>query len=177
MVLPRVVQHRNVMALTWRLSRFTAMSHCFFEPARFDEVRYAGKWAFARVEDGYVGVYSQHGYRRDVPGQYRGRELVCRAPENTWIVEAGRKADWGSFDAFAAALSAAKIEATAGMLQYESPSVGRFVTGWEATPTVNDMPIRLRGYPLVESPWGYSAYGSGALTLRYRGEEREIWLY
>jgi hypothetical protein len=175
LVLPRVIQHRNVMSLTWRLTPYAGMSHCFLEPSRFDEVRYAGNWAFARVEDGYVGVYSTNGYRHDVPGEYRGRELVCHSPQNTWLAECGRKADWGSFDKFVSALTAARVDVAGETVAYHSPSAGKFVTGWDVTPTVDGQPIRLRGFPLVESEWGYSEFGSGLLTIRYGGEERELW--
>ena len=61
--LPRVIQHRNVMSLTWRLTEYAWMTHCFFEQERFDEVRFEGNWAFGRVGQGYVGIYSQHGMR------------------------------------------------------------------------------------------------------------------
>jgi hypothetical protein len=173
--LPRVVQHRNVLALTWRLSEFAWMTHCFFERARFDEARFVGNWAFARVGDGYAGIWSQHGFVVGDSGQYAGRELLCHASENTWLVECGRAADWGSFDAFVTALTRAEIVARDGVLTYPSPSIGRFVTGWDVQPTVEGQPIALRGYPLVESPWARSAFGSGELAITYGDERYEIW--
>lgn len=182
--LPRVVQYRNVMALTWRLtSPFAWMTHCFFEPARFAEVRFVNKWAFARVGQGYVGIYSQNGFAVGDFGQYAGRELICRARENTWLAECGREADWGSFDAFVAALTKSKVEsrmstvegALGGALVYHSPSIGEFVTGWDVAPTVNGVPLQLHGYPLVDSPWATSAFGSGEMTLCYGDETYEIW--
>jgi hypothetical protein len=172
---PRAVQYRNVLALTFRLNEFTWMSHCWFEPARYDELRREGNWLFARSGKGYVGVYSEHGIKPGEWGQYAGRELVCEARENTWLVECGREADWGSFDAFVRALSAALIESRDGALTYQSPSIGRFVTGWEVTPTLNGQPIQLHGYALLDSPWGQSRYGSGEMTLRYGDEEYTIW--
>jgi hypothetical protein len=42
-------------------------------------------------------------------------------------------------------------------------------------PTVNGEPIALHGYPLVDSPWAYSAFGSGELTIRYGDETYELW--
>jgi hypothetical protein len=173
--LPRVIQERNVMALTWRLPAQAWMSHCFFEPEHFDEVRFDGNWVFGRIGAGYVGIYSQNGLSVGDSGQYAGRELVCTARENTWLVECGREADWSSFDAFVDALSVAAIEVKDGAIAYASPSIGRFVTGWEVAPTVNGEPIKLKGYPLVDSPWAYSAFGSGELTIRYEGREHEIW--
>ena len=173
--LPRVVQERNVLALTWRLGDWAWMTHCFFERERFDETRLAGNWAFGRVGRGYVGIWSQHGLAVGTEGQYAGRELLCHAPENTWLVECGREADWGSFDAFVAALTAAPIGADGDIVTYDSPSIGRFITGWEATPTLDGRPIALHGYPLVDSPWAQSAFGSGELTIRHGDEEYEIW--
>ncbi|MGN6562367.1 MAG: hypothetical protein ACTHMU_06880, partial [Thermomicrobiales bacterium] len=58
---------------------------------------------------------------------------------------------------------------------YDSPSIGRFVTGWDVSPTVNGTPIVLHGYPLVDSPWANSAFGSGELTIRYGDEAYELW--
>ena len=98
------------MALSWKLTWRAWMSHCFFEPERFDEVRFSGNWVFARCGKGYVGIYSQNGMVAGADGQYAGRELQCAAAENTWLVECGREADWGSFDAFVAALTGAAID-------------------------------------------------------------------
>lgn len=173
--LPRVVQYKNVMALTWRLPEYAWMSHCFFEQGRFDEVRFQGNWAFGRVGEGYVGIFSQNGMVVGDYGQYAGRELICYAEQNTWLVECGREADWGSFARFVDALTSAQIEADDGALSYASPSIGKFLTGWEVTPTVNDEAIQLSGYPLVDSPWAYSAFGSGELAIRYGDEVYEIW--
>ena len=174
--LPRVIQHRNVMSLTWRLTWRAWMSHCFFEQERFDEVRFGGKWAFGRVGRGYVGIYSQNGFTVGNEGQYAGRELQCAAQENTWLVECGREADWGSFDAFVAGLQAAEIVAQEDALLYVSPSVGRFVTGWDVKPTINGAAIQLHGYPMVDSPWAHADFGSGEMVIRHGEDVYELWL-
>jgi hypothetical protein len=179
--LPRVVQHQNVLALTWRLPRLGWMSHCFFEPARFDEVRFVdatlpgARWSCARVGDGYVGILSTGGVEVGGTGQYAGRELICEAEETTWLVECGRAADWGSFDAFEAALRGATISAMDGIVRYVSPSQGVFVTGWDVVPTVEGQPLQLNGYPLVDSAWAHSDFGSGELRIRFEGELYDIW--
>ena len=179
--LPRVVQHQNVLALTWRLPRLGWMSHCFFEPARFDEVRFVdstlpdARWACARVGDGYVGILSTGGLEVGGTGQYAGRELICEAEETTWLVECGRAADWGSFDAFETALGGAAVSIVEGVVRYASPSQGVFVTGWDVVPTVEGKPLKLHGYPLVESAWAHSDFGSGEMRIRYEGEDYEIW--
>jgi hypothetical protein len=173
--LPRLIQHKNVMALTWRLSPFAWMSHCWLEPARFDEVHVEDHWAFARVGNGYVGIYSQHGLQWGTYGQYAGRELQCPARENTWLVECGRQADWGSFEAFMQTLRSARVVEKDGAIHYQSPSVGEFITGWDVPPTVAGQPIQLHGYPLYSSPWAQSKFGEGLMTITYANEEYEIW--
>jgi hypothetical protein len=190
--LPRVIQHKNVMSLTFRLNDFTWMSHAWFPQERFDEVRFIGNWVFVRVQRGYVGIYSQNGMKVGDEGQYAGRELQCAARENTWLVECGREADWRSFDAFVNALSAAHIttdkielngrthsqrpfDPISSGVMFESPSVGRFVTGWDVVPTINDAPIQLSRYPLVDSAWAHSDFGSGEMVLRYGDAVYELW--
>ena len=174
--LPRVIQHRNVVGLTFRLAQHGWMSHCFFDPARFDEVRFVGRWVFARAGDGYVGIWSQHSCYVGRYGQYAGRELICEAPENTWLAECGRAVDWTNFDAFVVGLSSAAIGATDDSVAYDSPSIGRFVTGWDVQPAVNGQPIQLHGYPLVDSAWAHSEFGSGKLLIQYGGERYEVWI-
>lgn len=174
--LPRAIQYRQVLALSYRLTDLAWMTHCFFEQGRFDEVRFAGNWAFARAEQAYVAIFSQHGLRVGDTGQYAGRELVCSARANTWLAECGRAADWGSFDAFVTAILAAPLHADGDTVTYHSPSIGRFVTGWDITPTVNGEPIPLRGYPLVDSPWAQSRFGSGEYVIRYGDQQYELWL-
>jgi hypothetical protein len=62
-----------------------------------------------------------------------------------------------------------------GAITYDSPSIGRFVTGWDVTPTVNGEPIPLSRYPLVDSAWAHAEFGSGEMTLRYGDEVYELW--
>lgn len=173
--LPRVIQHHNVMSLTWRLNEMAWMTHCFFEQERFDKVAFEGKWVFARKGAGYIGIWAQNGMEVGNYGQYAGRELICYAPENTWLIECGREADWGSFKAFVQAVKSASIAAKGGEVIYDSPSIGRFVTGWDAQPTVADEPVQTRDYPLLESPFGESRYGSGEMTLRYGADKLRLY--
>ena len=42
-------------------------------------------------------------------------------------------------------------------------------------PTVDGRPIALRGYPLVDSAWAQSAFGSGELAITYGDERYEVW--
>lgn len=179
--LPRLVQHRNIMALTWRLTKYAWMSHCLFEKEKFDEVRSKNGWMFARVADGYVALTAiDHNTGLvDVvegeDGQYAGRELQCKAPEHTWVIECGRRAGWGSFDAFVEAIAKARLEVKDGVVNYDSPSAGLFVTGWDVAPSVKGETLQLHGYPMVGGGWAEAAFGSGEMKAQYEGEIEEWW--
>ncbi|GAB4109975.1 MAG: hypothetical protein Fur005_19150 [Roseiflexaceae bacterium] len=174
--LPRVISYRNLVAFHWRLNQFAWMTHCLFEQDRFDQVEFRGNWAFARAEDGYVAIWASGGLRIGRGGQYSNRELVCDARVVTWLAECGRAADWGSFEQFIAAISSSVIESDGTTLRYHSPSQGVLVSGWDGQPTINGQAISLHGYPLLESPWGTSRFGSGEMVLRYAEQEHELWL-
>ncbi len=173
--LPRVVQHRNVLALVYRLSERAWMSHCYFDVHQFDEVRAAGNWVFGRKGSGYVAIYSQQGMAIATTGPCAGRELQCASHENVWLAECGSESRWKSFDSFVSAISAAGLRNDAGALVYDSPSIGTIRVGWDVAPTLNGKAIQLRGYPLVESDWAYSRFGSGEMRLQYQDQVRELW--
>ena len=173
--LPRVIQTGNVMSLSWRLTKFAWMSHCMFEQERFDEVRFVNGWAFARVGDGYVAIYATGGLEVAASGQYAGRELQCLAKEHTWLVECNRRADWGSFEAFVSRIALAVVNVENGVVTYQSPSVGKFVTGWDVQPSVDGQPVPIKGYPMIDSAWGHADFGSGELHLTYGDLEYDLW--
>lgn len=172
--LPRAIQYRNVLALVWKQNEFSWMTHCFFEVSKFDEVRFKGKWAFGKVEDGYIGIFSQNGMYLEQQGKYARRELICPAASNIWLIECGSKTDWGSFEKFIETLSSTQIIERDDSIVYLSPSIGKFTVGWDIEPTVEDTPIKLRDYPLIISNYAYSEFGSGSIKINYKNEKLEL---
>jgi hypothetical protein len=120
-------------------------------------------------------VWSENGYGVGRLGAYAGRELICRARENAWIVECGRKKDNGSFGEFMNAIVATKPHRKDGQLVYASPSVGEIVFGWTGPATVNGNARHLSGYPLVDSPFAQSAFGSGEMVLKHGDGVEELF--
>jgi hypothetical protein len=172
---PRVFGEKNVAILHYQNDEITWMTHLFFERDRFDEVVEKAGWLFAKKEDGYVAVWSENGYGVGRLGAYAGRELICRARENAWIVECGRKKDNGSFGEFMNAIVATKPHRKDGQLVYASPSVGEIVFGWTGPATVNGNARALSGYPLVDSPFAQSAFGSGEMVLKHGDGVEELF--
>jgi len=170
--LPRAFGARNAAVLLFRPGFAGWMSHVYFERDRFDAVEKKAGWLFAKKNRAFVGLWSEHGFEVGQSGPYAGRELICRALENAWIVEAGREADWGSFARFVDAVSEIRPHRKDGQIMYDSPGAGQIQMGWEGPILLNGKVVNL-DYPLLDSPFGESAYGSGRMRL-FCGQEEAV---
>lgn len=172
---PRVFGEKNVAILLYRNDQITWMTHLFFERDRFGKVVEKEGWLFAKKEDGYVAIWSENGYEVGRLGAYAGREMLCRAAENAWIVECGRKADNGSFEDFVASILDTKPVCQDGQITYASPSIGKVVFGWTGPATVDGTVRALSDYPLVDSLFAQSSFGSGEMVLKHGDIVEELY--
>lgn len=171
--LPRVFGERNVAVLLFRTGPAGWMSHCYFERDRFDELVERDGWLFARKGDGYIALWSENGFEVGTRGQYAGRELICRARTNAWVVEAGRRADCGEFAHFMNAIVPRMPRVDGETVAYRSPSVGTIRMGWNGPITLNGGAVDLN-YPLLDGPHGYAERGSGTLLIRLGDNELKL---
>jgi hypothetical protein len=189
---PRTAQHENVAVHLYApqylpatfapldaLTGYEPYSHAYLPQDHFDEVARDGHWTFARFRDGYVGLYSwrlaefvDHGPEVPTNGMTLPFDLVAAGgPDNVWIVECGRAADWGSFQAFQDELRAAPVAVTAvttGLpdgaqppffeVAYESPSQGAIEFSWTGPLRVAGQEIAITGYPRMSNPWAEIAF-------------------
>lgn len=189
---PRSAQHENVAVHLYApqyvevsppldsLSRYEPYTHAFVPQDHFDEVVRDGNWTFVRFRDGYAGLYSwrlaefvDHGPEVPAGGLTLPFDLIASGgPDNVWIVEAGRAADWGSFAAFRAALAAASVEVTpitTGLpsnarppffeVRYQSPSQGEIEFSWTGPLRVAGVEIPITDYPRMDNPWTRIEFG------------------
>lgn len=154
---------------------YEAMTHAYFPQDQFDEVEQVGSWTFGRRGEGYVALYSWRPTRWQ---EYPAEELdllanarpVTRSfdlqapggPNNVWIVECGRQADQGSFEAFRDAILGAELVVVprpGGVgrpvfdVLYDSPSQGLLSFGWERPFVVRGEEVDLHPTPRVDNPW------------------------
>jgi hypothetical protein len=162
------------------LSRYEPYTHAFVPQDHFDEVVRDGHWTFVRFRDGYAGLYSwrlaefvDHGPEVPTNGMALPWDLIAPGgPDNVWIVECGRAADWGSFEAFQDAVRAAAVTVTpvtAGLpagavppffsVAYQSPSQGPVEFSWTGPLRVAGQEVPITGYPRMENPWTHIEFG------------------
>lgn len=171
--LPRVGQHRNVAVILHHVPQDDARpySHAYFPRAAFDQVDVHGNWVFARKEQGYLALYSQHAARWTEQGAYAGIDLRANAPDNIWICEMGNAVSSGSYENFMAAVRAAPVEISGLNVLYQSPALGAVRFGWTGPLTVAGQDIELHGYPRFDNPYCQAEPGLRRYTIRHGDDE------
>lgn len=178
-VMPRATQHRNVLVCIYHVPPDDAFpfSHAYFPRAAFDEVVERGNWVFARKDDGYIALYSQHPVRwlADIDGVIV--EARADASDNVWLIEMGRRADWGDFAAFVEAIALSPVDCGGLHIGYESPSLGPLDFGWTGPLHIAGQVIALHDYPRFDNPYCQCTFtapqihirrGAASLTLDFR---------
>ena len=161
-------------------------THAYFPTERFDEVRQVGGWTLGRSGDGYVALWSWRPteWRTHDPaetftnGLTQPFDLVAPGgATNVWISEVGDAARWGSFDAFADAVTAAPITVTDlgrgadGLadgfdVSYSSPTQGDMAFSWTGPLTVDGAEVDLHPDARIDNPFATVAVGSDRIHIR-----------
>jgi hypothetical protein len=173
--------------------KYEPYTHAYVPQDHFDEVVQQGSWTFTRKGDGYAALYSY------LPTEWiindpnvvatngMTKPFDLRAPggpDNVWILECGRAADWGSFDAFRAAIAAAAVTVAprppVGNLldgfdvTYASPSQGLLTFGWHAPFTRDGVEVPIRDYPRRDNLWSQTPYASTQTSIDVDGYRVDI---
>ena len=93
-----------------------------------------------------------------------------------WITEVGDAGPWGSFDAFAAAVTASAVEVTdlgdtrtarpRGFdVTYVSPSQGEMAFSWTGPLTVDGTEVALHGTARIDNPFTQAEEGATRITV------------
>jgi hypothetical protein len=182
--MPRTAQHHNVAIhiyspayapptdpLLGPIFGYLNETHAYFPQDHFDRVVQVGGWTLGAKGDGYVALWSQRPtvWRTYDPNVVATRGLVQPfdlvaegSAQNVWVVEVGRRADAGDFDAFVASIVAAPIEVVrpggaegnGARVRYVSPSQGELVFSARLGLRVAGTDVPLKGHPRLSSTWG-----------------------
>lgn len=199
--MPRTAQHENVAVhiytpqypasspAPFTFFRYQLYTHAYFPQDHFDEVVQVpatpeGTWTIGRLGDGYVALFSYRPVEWIVydptviatNGMIKPFDLRANGgPNNVWIAECGRAADWGSFAAFRDAIAAARVDVTPlGSLSsvntsfdvaYRSPSQGAMSFGWEKPLTVDGATIPQSDFLRFDNPFAQTEYNTQQATI------------
>lgn len=170
-VLPKVVQHRNVLIALHRVRPVPIYDqppwfheprvHAWFPQGMFDRFEQRGHWCFGRKNDAYIGlraVTQQTPHWRPADpavasllGTDAPYEWNIDETDVAFICELGSAATHGSFESFCDQLTAASVEGNVNHLRYNSPTIGSLQTGWHVGLHLNGVNIPLRNHALLQN--------------------------
>jgi hypothetical protein len=184
-VLPKVVQHRNVLIALHRVRPCPIYDqppwyredrvHAWFPRGAFDEVIERDGWCFGRKECGFVGLRPLKPAVWVPPAPELAKrvgsddpyEWVVADTDVAWVCELGSERSDGRFADFVERLARARVEGGVEHVAFESPTLGRVETGWGKGLTVAGRPIELHDYPRFDNPYCRVPFGSREALLDF----------
>jgi hypothetical protein len=164
-VLPKVVQHRNVLIALHRVRPCPILGdapwfrqdrvHAWFPRGAFDEVVERAGWCCARKDGGYIGLrpLAAADWLPPQPdlcariGSDQPYEWNVAGTDVAWICEMGSAQSHGPFASFVERLAAARVAGDVDQVIFDSPSLGLVETGWRRGLSVAGRSIPLRSTP------------------------------
>lgn len=163
-------QHGSAVLAIWDIppAQKYQFIHAYLPKAAFDEVIEADGWIFARKGEALAALFLHGGYEWTSTGNEAGREVVSQGAKKASVFEAGRLADFGSFENFRQQIAANTIEFDPDTmtLSYHSSRNGHIRIGPSGLREVDGAPADL-DYPTYASPYLISAWDSGVARLSH----------
>lgn len=172
--LPRAAQVKNVVIVIYKITRRPALyvpnqdffTHAWFPRDFFDEVVERTGWIFARKNDGYLALHSQHPYNWQTEnGEDCNREIIVKSPHNVWLCEMGKRLDNGSFNNFIELICNSELNFSRLHVTYHSPSQGRLSFGWDGDLRQNGKVVPLDNYPRYSNPYSDAGFPSDEIII------------
>ncbi|HSN84053.1 MAG TPA: hypothetical protein VLS88_15845 [Polyangiales bacterium] len=188
--MPRAIQVKNVVISIYDVETGPGLyvesqllfTHAFLSKAKFDEAYKEDGWFFARKGDGYLALWTSDPDAdwspADAPwlnpehAEFGEYEIIADGEKTIWICELGSASEYGSFDAFKTAIADAPLAADASALtvDYQSPSQGRLVMGWDGPLTQNGTELVVDGFPRYGNPYAAAEFPGSVISFEHAGE-------
>jgi hypothetical protein len=147
-VMPRAVQHHNVLVCVYHLPENDAFpfSHAYLPRDAFDELVERDHWVCARR------------WASD-------EEIRVDVPDNVWLCEMGDRAQWGTFARFVEAVTSAQVACDGLQVRFVSPSLGSVAFGWTGPLLVAGRPVPVHGYGRFDNPYCQNEFGAPEIVI------------
>jgi hypothetical protein len=170
---PRIAQHGDVLIALYDLTRHDhrmPFTHAYFPLYAFDDYALrensAGHvWAFAKKDDGYIGLTASQPLTLMERGPGAYRELRAQGDPCVWVCQTGRRAIDGTFDAFQTRLL--ELTMDLGDLGFHGSTLrdARVDFDWEGPLTVNGERIPITGFKHYENNYTIAELMTGEMLI------------
>lgn len=174
--LPRVRMFDRTVLCLYRFESGEGLelSHAYFPTAMFDEYVLREHWAFARVKQGYVSLWSDGPLMLTQTGRHAYQELRSTGPGQVWVCHVGSASEDGDFETFRQRLMRHSPHARAAGVRWKTPQGDTLALDWEGEMVINDAAASLDDFPHYEN--AYTDTQLGAETMRITVEGQSIVL-
>jgi hypothetical protein len=170
--LPRVGQWKDVLVAIHRLADddLFGFTHAYFPTAAFDEHVLREGWIFGRRGDGYVALTNSQPIMLTQEGRYALRELRALRREQSWVVQMGRAAVDGDFDAFQTKVLALPLRFGDETVEFGTLRGESVQFAWEGPLLVNGESVPLDNFRHLENAYTVTELGSGVMEIEWAGD-------
>ena len=116
----------------------------------------------------------QNKYYWQTEGKDEDMEIIVDGRQNIWIMEMGRKEEFGSFSAFVDSISSSNLKFGRNSVKYASPSQGHLEFGWNGHLKQNGEKLNLKKYPRYENPYCETPFGAKNIRIKYLDKELNL---
>ena len=168
-VLPRVAQWKDVLIAIHRLPAddWLGYTHAYFPVATFDEHVIRGRWAFARVGDGYLALGVAAGLTLVTSGDNAYRELRSYGQDNVWLCHMGRAALDGSFAEFQERILDLPVEFDGPSVRCTTLRGDHLAFAWEGPLMLNGKEQAITGFKHYENDYCIADLPTEQMEIRF----------
>ncbi len=174
----QVFQHEDALVALYDIPEGTRFPHisAFFSRDLRHQTEHPSGWIFAQGGEALIAYYplAPYEWREEQGGD---RRLHSPHLKNGAVVQVAPLADYGSLEAFAAAVAGQALEVStepAPRVRYESLDGALIEAAYGETPRVDGMAVDYERWPLFDGPFLEAAAGSGELLMRYKTMRRRL---
>jgi hypothetical protein len=168
-ILPRVAQWGDVLFAIHNLPTddWMGFTHAYWPVYAFDKQTVEDRWAFARLDNGYIALTAACPIELVTRGPSAYRELRSYGTQNVWLCHMGRAQTDGSFADFCQAVKALDVSldglsAACTTLRGETLSLA-----WEGPFLVNGQEQPLHGFKHYEGPFCVADLDAEQIDIHY----------
>ncbi len=167
--LPRVAQWKDVLIAIHRLpaNDWLGFTHAYFPIAAFDEHVIRGRWAFARVGEGYLALTAAQGLTPITRGDNAYRELRSYGQDNVWLCHMGRAAQDGSFAGFQEKMLNLEMTFNGTSVQCTTLRGDHLAFAWEGPLTLNGREQPITGFRHYENDYCTADLPAEKMEIRF----------
>ncbi len=169
-VLPRAAQWKDALIAVHNLPAddWMGFTHAYFPTYAFDEHTIRDGWAFARVGEGYLAITASQGIELIQSGKSALRELRSLGSENIWLVQMGRAAQDGSFEAFQAEVMAGQPTFDGLSVEMETLRGETLSFGWTGPLRVNGSETAISGFEHYQNPYTQTPLNAESMDIQFQ---------